>query len=220
MVYAMTLLGAIDVISYFDIDEETGAGILVDPGAEPEKLEGIIEERRFQIEAIFLTHGHFDHIGGVAEVAHFLAEKNPAKGPVPVYIHENGRKYLTDPAWNLSSQFGNQILLQDSDDLTLHAVQDGEEILLSSGKKYRVIHTPGHTTDSILYYNEAEGYAFSGDTIFRGSVGNDRFPGGDGRAPWQSIREKVFTLPEETVLLSGHSEPTTVAEEKRRYRRT
>ena len=80
-----------------------------------------------------------------------------------------------------------------------------------------MIHTPGHTPDSSVFYDAARGTAFVGDTIFRGSRGNDRLPGGDGPLLLRSIREKVLALPPETVLYSGHSDPTTVAEERPLY---
>ena len=80
-----------------------------------------------------------------------------------------------------------------------------------------MIYTPGHTPDSVLLYNEKERIAFVGDTIFKESIGNYTFPGGNKDLLIQSIMERVFTLPDDTVLYSGHSEPTTVGAEKRFY---
>ena len=97
--------------------------------------------------------------------------------------------------------------------------RDGDLLSLKDDPAYtlRVIHTPGHTPDSSVFYDAARGTAFVGDTIFRGSRGNDRLPGGDGPLLLRSIREKVLALPPETVLYSGHSDPTTVAEERPLY---
>lgn len=81
----------------------------------------------------------------------------------------------------------------------------------------KVIHTPGHTTDPVVYYSEKDRVAFVGDTIFRGSIGNFQYPGGNRQEIIKSITEKILTLPEETVLYSGHSEETTIGTEKRRY---
>ncbi len=83
--------------------------------------------------------------------------------------------------------------------------------------KLKVIYTPGHTPDSVVYYAEKDRVAFVGDTIFKGSIGNWRYPGGNLRDHNQSISEKIFTLPDDTVLCSGHTEKTTVGTEKRRY---
>ena len=96
---------------------------------------------------------------------------------------------------------------------------DGAVFALESNPacSLRVIHTPGHTPDSVVFYDAAHGTAFVGDTIFKGSRGNDQYPGGDIRALYHSIRERILTLPGTTRLLSGHSEETTVAAEKHLY---
>ena len=83
--------------------------------------------------------------------------------------------------------------------------------------RLRVIHTPGHTTDSVVYYSEKDRVAFVGDTIFKGSAGNWQYPGGNRQTLVESITEKIFALPDDTVLYSGHSEETTIGTEKRRY---
>jgi glyoxylase-like metal-dependent hydrolase (beta-lactamase superfamily II) len=81
-----------------------------------------------------------------------------------------------------------------------------------------VIHTPGHTPDSVIYYAPKDNIAFVGDTIFKGSIGNWQYPGGNPEDLQRSIIQRIFTLPDQTVLYSGHSDPTTVGTEKRRYR--
>ncbi|MBQ9301419.1 MAG: MBL fold metallo-hydrolase [Clostridia bacterium] len=95
--------------------------------------------------------------------------------------------------------------------------QDGEIFRLDSNPScaLQVIHTPGYTPDSVIFYDEKQGIAFVGDTIFKGSRGNDQYPGGNGRQLLQSIRKRILTLPDETILYSGHSEETTVDEERR-----
>ena len=85
---------------------------------------------------------------------------------------------------------------------------------ISPSVKLKVIHTPGHTADSVLFYDEQNHLAFVGDTIFKGSIGATHFPGGNFQQLKQSLLQKVFSLPEETVLYSGHSEATTIKQEK------
>ncbi len=204
MVITVPVKGYFEENSFFYIDEATGHGFAVDPGAEGDRLVEYARSRGWIIEKILLTHGHFDHTGGVAAM-------REAYG-CPVLAHENARDYAQNPKWNLSVFCGTPILL---DDLTL--VRDGDEIALDADPevRFRVLFTPGHTTDSVIYYNEREGFAFTGDTIFKGSIGNDRFPGGSLETMLDSIRRRVFTLPPETVLFSGHTKETTVGDEMR-----
>lgn len=207
MVVTVPVRGYFEENAYFFIDEATGRGFAVDPGAEGDRLVSFARERGWVIEKILLTHGHFDHTGGVAAMREAFG--------CPVLAHENAKDYARNPKWNLSVFCGAPVLL---DGLT--PVRDGDAIALDGAPevRFRVIHTPGHTTDSVIYYNEAGGFAFTGDTIFRGSIGNDRFPGGDLRTMLRSIRERIFTLPASTVLYSGHTEETTVGEEMRGWR--
>ena len=190
---------------FFYIDEETRHGFIIDPGAEAQRLLAIIRQEGWVIEAILLTHGHFDHTGAVDELRDSCH--------IPAYAYENADRYLMDGEMNLSSFCIGERVVED-----VRTLYDGERISLQNGAcGLRVIHTPGHTTDSVMYYSEKDRIAFVGDTIFRGSIGNDRYPGGNRQDLTESIFEKVFTLPDDTVLYSGHSEQTTVGTEKRRY---
>lgn len=192
--------------AYFYIDEKTKHGFLVDPAAEPEKLLKIIKENGWTIEKILITHGHFDHIGAVEKLAKEL--------DVPYYIHSNGKQYLINPQMNLSSFFEQNISLTDAKYL-----QDRDEITLSTAPdiKLKVIYTPGHTADSVIYYDPNNNVAFVGDTIFKDSEGRTDLPGGNTAQLYESIRNKVITLPDNTVLYSGHTEQTTVQNEKGRF---
>lgn len=192
--------------AYFYIDENTKHGFLVDPAAEPEKLLQIIKENGWTIEKILITHGHFDHIGAVEKLAKELG--------VPYYIHANGKQYLIDPQMNLSAFFEHNITLPKAEYL-----QDGDEIPLNSAPdiKLKVIYTPGHTADSVIYYDQNNNVAFVGDTIFKDSVGRTDLPGGNTAQLYDSIKNKVITLPDDTVLYSGHTEKTSVQHEKGRF---
>lgn len=191
--------------AYFYIDEETKHGFLIDPGAEAERLLKLIKDNNWCIEKILLTHGHFDHIGAVEKIAEELG--------ISYYIHKNGKKYLEDGEMNLSSVWSEEICLYKAKYL-----DDGDIITdTAQTTSLKVIYTPGHTTDSVLYYDEENHIAFSGDTIFKNSYGRTDLPGGNMQQLMYSIKEKVFSLPDNTLLYSGHSDATTVGEEKKRY---
>ncbi len=206
MVQQVPVRDVFETNGYFYIEEKTGHGFLIDPGAEAERLLGIIRKNGWVIEKILLTHGHFDHTGAVAALSEELK--------IPYLIHRNGKQYLTDTRMNLSAFYERHVMLE-------HAAyfDHGERIRLQDGNEgfsLQVLHTPGHTPDSVVLYNQMDGIAFVGDTIFRGSIGTTRYPGGNPLQLQNSILKTIFSLPEETVICSGHSDPTTVEAELRR----
>ena len=191
---------------FFYVDDTTKHGFIIDPGAQAEKLLGMIREKGWIIEKILLTHGHFDHIGAVNEIRSALK--------IPVLAYKSDDDYLRDPEWNLSPSFGLSIIIENTE-----SIKDGQIIHLDADPAFslKVIYTPGHTTDSVIYYSERDRAAFVGDTIFKDSIGNYQLPGGNFAAIQKSIMERIFTLPDDTVLYSGHTEQTTVGTEKRKY---
>ena len=188
---------------YFYADEQAGHCFIIDPGAEGEKLIDVAWSHGCVISKILITHGHFDHTGGIAGIRRKIS---PA-----VCAHELGRNYLTDTMKNLSRLCGRSVIVQD-----VHYLHDGDVITLSETHSLRVIHTPGHTEDSITLYDSGRGIAFVGDTIFLGRPGSDKYPGGNTQDLLESIH-RILALPERTVLYSGHSEPTTVRAERKNY---
>lgn len=194
--------------SCFYIDEKTKHGFLIDPGAEADKFLSIIKEKGWVIEKILLTHGHFDHTGAVEILNKTLK--------IPYVIHKNGELFLKDTHFNLSKYFKRNVVLTEA-----QYFNDGDIISLSSNSaiKLQVIHTPGHTPDSVVFYDENNKIAFVGDTIFKKGIGNAGYPGGNAIELQNSIINKVFTLPADTILYTGHSEETTVGEESSRYRK-
>ena len=205
MILQKEVYGVLATNSYFYIDDETRCGFLIDPGAQADELLKIIARENFTIEKILITHGHFDHIGAVPELQSGLG--------VEVCMQKNGRAYAKNPAWNLSAYFGAEMTL---DGVTY--LDDFSEIILGANKNFgvKLIPLAGHTTDGAIYYSAKDSVAFVGDSIFLNSYGRTDLPGGDELTLYKNLKEKIFTLPEETILLSGHSEPTTVAEEKNR----
>ena len=192
--------GFIPVNTYFYLNAK-GHGFLIDPGAQSDVLSSIIDREKYVIEKILITHGHYDHIGAASE----LSEKYDA----PIVMQCNGRKYAENPRWNLSADFGSPMTLQG-----VIYPEDFSDVVLSDGSLgLKLIPTPGHTEDGATYYSERDGVAFTGDTIFCNSYGRTDLYGGDETTLVTSIRRQILTLPQDTILLSGHSEPTTVKDE-------
>lgn len=206
IVYPVALYHLFDTNAYFYIDEKTKHGFLIDPAAEADKLLEMIKKNGWTIEKILITHGHFDHIGAVDALHKALG--------IPYLIHKNGKEYLTNADYNLSLMTGEKITLNEAQYLN-----DGDVISLNAAPevKLQVIHTPGHTTDSVIYLDKENKIAFVGDTIFKQGFGRTDFPGGNMNALRHSISDIVLKLDDETKLYSGHSEETTVAAEKAFY---
>lgn len=204
IVKQVPVVDAIVTNVYFYIDEKTKHGFIIDAAAEANRLLDIIKTNGWTIEKILLTHGHFDHIGAVEEISEALS--------IPYYIHENGKQYLMDPDFNVSSMFGNDICLDNAQYL-----KDGDELVLAANPqvKLKVYHTPGHTLDSSVYADEENKVAFVGDTIFKDSVGRTDLPGGSMQQLRQSIHKILTSFAEDMILYSGHTEPTTVKAEKK-----
>lgn len=205
MILQTTVFQYIPTNAYFYIDETTRHGFLIDPGAEADKLMEMIKTRGFFIEKILLTHGHFDHMGAVSRLQKELH--------IPVAMQKNGVQYVQNPVWNLSAQTDEAIILHD-----VQYLKDNADVVLEANQDFclRMIPVPGHTLDGCLYYSAAEHAAFVGDSIFRQSYGRTDLPGGDEQQLMTSIVQNILTLPDSTQLLSGHSDPTTVAAEKTR----
>ncbi len=206
MIAEVPVRGYFEENCYFYIDDETKHGFLIDPGAQADRLLAMIRKNGWVIEKILLTHGHFDHTGAVDVIRKALS--------VPVYAYQSADDYLLDAMRNLSALCGPAVIVKD-----VNYLNDGDIVRLEANpeRELRVLYTPGHTTDSVVYYAAEDQIAFVGDTIFKGSIGIYRFPGGSQEDLIKSIRNRIFTLPDETILYSGHSEATTAGAEKRRY---
>ena len=191
-------------LTYFYIDETTKHGFVIDPGADGKRLAEYAASKGYVIEKILLTHGHGDHMYG--------AEALRAETGAPIVMHKEGKIYANDPNWNLSAALCGEGISFEADEY----LEDHAEIVLSANPDFKVkmIHVPGHTKDGVAYYIEKEGLAFVGDIIFAGSVGRSDFPGGSSTTLYNEIRNRIFTLPDETVLLPGHGMQTTVVRER------
>lgn len=192
--------GVFGTYGYFVADEETGHALLIDPGAQPELFARMAQRRGWEVEAILLTHGHFDHTGAVGAL-------REAWG-CPVYAHELAPRYLMDSQLNLSAMHGLDVRVPD-----VLPLRNGGRLELAGGAvALDVLHVPGHTDDSCAFYLASEGVAFVGDAVYDGGPGLTVFPTGDAVRLHESICGKLLTLPPDTTLLSGHYRPMTVAE--------
>lgn len=193
-------LGVCQTNCYYIHREDSREVIFFDPADKGSFLYETLQEKEFQIKAILLTHGHFDHIWGVKE----LRERSGAE----VYAYEGEEKLCQDPALNVSAAVGRSCSITPD-----HLFRDGEEFEFA-GIRGRVIATPGHTGGSCCYYFEEEQILISGDTLFQESVGRTDFPTGSMSALVRSVKEKLFTLPDETRVYPGHGMMTTIGYEK------
>jgi glyoxylase-like metal-dependent hydrolase (beta-lactamase superfamily II) len=184
-------------------DEAATDCLVIDPGAGPEELIELLQRQSLHPTATILTHGHADHIVGVAALRHEFPHMR-------VYIHRLDAPMLGDAQANLSV-FIDMVFTTEPADVLL---EDGD-IVEQAGIKLWVLHTPGHTRGGICLYEPQEGLVFAGDTLFAGSVGRADFAGGDENQLIESIRTKLLTLPDSTVVYPGHGMRTTIGREKR-----
>lgn len=194
-------MGAMGANCYLYACMESKKAAIIDPGADGKRIYRWVLEKNLKVDYILLTHGHVDHIGAVDELRELL-------GDVSVGIHAGDAGMLTDGKQNLSSYFGPGLVLKKADFL----LQDGQELAIGK-QTLKVISTPGHSPGGVCFLS-AEGL-FSGDTLFAGSIGRTDFPGGSLEQLLEGIKKKLLTLPEDTRVLPGHGEETSIGEEKR-----
>ena len=193
------VLGDMGTNCYIIGDPDSKEAFVIDPDDGPAVVD-TLKERGLTCIGILLTHGHSDHIHGVQTLMDTYG--------VPVYIHERDLPCLYDPQVNLSALHGRPVTITGG---TIKTVKDGQHI--GSGKMdFQVLETPGHTVGGVCYYMSPA--VFVGDTLFRESVGRTDFPGGNFETLVQSIRTKLFTLPDQTMAYPGHGPETQIAFEK------
>jgi len=200
--YKLVVVGPLDTNCYLVYCQETLECAVIDPGAEAERIFPLIVEFELKPVVILNTHGHIDHIGANRDVKD--------KFDVPLCIHSLDSSLLEKiQEFELSFFLGAKESPPADRVLT-----DGETIQF--GKcSLRVVHTPGHTPGSVSLLGD--GILFSGDTLFFGGVGRTDLPGGSTRDLEKSIKEKILTLPPDTVVLPGHGPLTSVGEETESY---
>ena len=189
---------------YIIVDEETKETLVIDPGAEVEKIIDMLNILEAKVKYIFLTHCHADHIGA-------LDSLKEAKGG-KILISREDSVGLYDPTINLAyyTETHNPELEADS------RVDDGDVIHVGN-IEFKVISTPGHTKGGLCLYCEKENMIFTGDTIFSGSWGRTDLPTGNIEEIMDSIINKILVLPDETIIYPGHGRSTMVGDEKPIY---
>lgn len=201
------IVGVLETNCYLYSDDQTGKTVLIDPGDEGEKIFRFIENKKLNLTSILLTHGHPDHFGAVPYL-----KRRPINGAttkrinVPVYIHQADYLFLTNVNSSLAPLLGGVQLKPDK------FFAEGQEIPVGE-KSLKVLFTPGHTPGGVCL--AGEGVVFSGDTLFYQSVGRTDLPGGDTQKLLNSIKEKLFVLPDKTIVYPGHGEITSIGEEKK-----
>ena len=191
-------LGPLETNCYLLV--EGSDAVVVDPGGNPASLVQYMADNKLRLAAILNTHLHFDHVLGNAELA-------KATG-APIYACPKD-EYLLQSEVGSGGGFG----LPKVPPFTYTALEEGRTTLM--GLACEALFTPGHTRGSLSYYFPSEGVLFAGDVLFYRSVGRADLPGGDAATLSDSIRRKLYTLPDATVVYPGHGPSTTVLDEKR-----
>jgi glyoxylase-like metal-dependent hydrolase (beta-lactamase superfamily II) len=179
--------------------------VVVDPGFDADKIIQRIEDKQLTPSAFLNTHGHADHIAGNAA----MKQRWP---DCPLVIGAKEAVKLTDPAANLSATYGIAVVSPPAD----QSVREGDTYS-AAGLEFHVLETPGHSSGHVVFvWRGGEPWVvFGGDMLFQGSVGRADFPDSNPQQLVDSIRTKLYTLPDDTIVRSGHGEATTIGEEKR-----
>ncbi len=194
-------LGQVQTNCYLIGNEKTKEAVVIDPADEGAYIAKRLRSLGYELKAILLTHGHFDHITGAEELRNLTGAE--------IYAYEGEKELLADPKLNCSSIAGHTVSLipdkffKDKDQLEF------------AGFTFEVLFTPGHTSGSVCFYLKSEGILFSGDTLFQESVGRSDLPTGNGRRLVKSVNERLIPLGEDILVYPGHGEDTTIGYEKR-----
>jgi hydroxyacylglutathione hydrolase len=183
-------------------DEKSREAIVIDPGDDVSGIVDILDRHGLATKMIVITHAHIDHIGGAQKLRQLTG--------APVYMHEADRM-LSDRLDMQAAWLGVETPENPGIDTPAH---EGD-VLHAGAIEAQVLHTPGHSSGSISLYLPVENKLIAGDTLFRGSIGRTDLPGGNTAQITRSIREKLYTLPENTIVFPGHGATTTIGEEKR-----
>lgn len=194
-------LGQLQTNCYLVGCEETHKAVVIDPGDEPARILGEIDHFSLEVVAVLNTHAHFDHIGANAALV-------KATG-APLAMHALDVPLLKQLGG--AAYFGFEIPMSPEPTILL----EENQVISFGNESLRTIFTPGHTPGHLSFYHEAAGVLFDGDVLFAGGIGRTDLPGGDLDKLMEVIEAKLMTLPNETVVYSGHGPTTTIGQERR-----
>ena len=195
------MLGVCQTNCYFVYREGSSKVIFIDPADYGDQIFQAMKNNGFEVAAILLTHGHFDHIWGCSRLRQLTS--------APVYAYEGEEEVLLSSDLNVSAGAGRACTVKAN---TL--LKDGEEVTIE-GMTFKLIATPGHTQGSCCYYFEEANMLISGDTLFEESVGRTDLPTGSMSTLVRSVKDKLFELPDDVVVYPGHGDSTTIGHEKK-----
>ncbi|PLW79135.1 MBL fold metallo-hydrolase [Cohaesibacter celericrescens] len=184
-------------------DEETGKGVVIDPGGDVPQILEVLEHEKIDVERILITHGHIDHVGGAAELRDALDVD--VEGP-----HEADRMLMERVA-EQAIQFGLPAAKGCEPDRWL---EEGDTVDIA-GMEFDVLHCPGHAPGHVVFVNQEAKFAILGDVLFNGSIGRTDLPGGDHATLLASIKNKILPLGDDVSFLCGHGDHSTIGEERR-----
>ena len=184
-------------------DSESKEAVLIDAGGEPEKLQKEVQELGLIVKALWLTHGHLDHAGAVGALTKLW--NVPVIGP-----HKEDAFWL-DMIQDVSARYGFPI----PEPVVGNQWLEGGEVLELGNETFEVRFAPGHTPGHVIFYNENNGVLWTGDVLFKESIGRTDFPRGNHQQLIDSIHRECFSLPDETQFISGHGPISTIGHEKK-----
>jgi hydroxyacylglutathione hydrolase len=199
MIVKTIVVGPLQVNCHIIGDETTGKAMIIDPGDEPDIIVDAVRKKNLTVEYIVCTHGHFDHVGAVADIKKETGAK--------IVLHQDDLE-IYDSAAELAHFFGLDLEPQPAPDIL---VTEGDHIVIGT-LNFAVSQSPGHSPGGIVLYGE--GIVITGDTLFAGSIGRTDLPGGDERAIRKSLG-RLMSLPEGTAVLCGHGPSSTIGREKK-----
>ncbi len=200
MLVRKLVVGDLQTNCYVLGDEESKEGLVIDPGGDSQEIEKVIQDEGLDIKYIILTHGHADHIAALSE----LKKKTKAM----ILIHPADSDMLVEPSYNLSFFTGENLVCPEADKF----LDDGNKIKLGA-LDLEVLHTPGHSPGGISLFTDR--VIFTGDTLFCEGIGRSDLPGASHDQLLLSIKNKILSKPDDTVVYPGHGPETTIGEEKR-----
>lgn len=185
---------------YILFKEDSKNALIVDPGGEPEKIKKVIADLKANPLAIILTHTHFDHIGGIDTIRDTY--------DIPVYVDANEEDWLVDGSKNLSARIGDLITAKPAE----YLFQPNETLTIEDFS-FKVLPTPGHSPGGVSFVFSDDSFVVTGDALFAGSIGRTDLPGSQPEQLLTSVREQLFTLPEEYTIYPGHGPSSSIGHE-------